>query len=104
MKRIQRKKNREFLTLSCFLQVLGKSVKPIPVMILGVIVAHKRYPLQKYLFVLMIVMGVAMFVYKDKKGSAVDADHTFGWGEALLVSISFYSGNTLISIFVSSKL
>lgn len=84
--------------------MLGKSVKPIPVMILGVIVAHKRYPLQKYLFVLMIVMGVAMFVYKDKKGSAVDADHTFGWGEALLVSFSFYSGNTLISIFRSSKL
>ena len=69
------------------LQVLGKSVKPIPVMILGVLMARKRYPLAKYLFVLMIVIGVAMFMYKPKRGgSALDADHVFGWGEALLVS------------------
>ena len=67
-------------------QVLGKSVKPIPVMILGVLVARKRYPLQKYLFVLMIVIGVALFVYKDKKtSSGVDSEHTIGWGETLLV-------------------
>ena len=66
--------------------MLGKSVKPIPVMILGVLVARKRYALQKYLFVLMIVLGVALFIYKDKKGGAIDADHTFGWGEALLVT------------------
>lgn len=46
-------------------QVLGKSVKPIPVMILGVLIAKKRYPLSKYLFVLLIVSGVALFLYKD---------------------------------------
>ncbi len=59
-------------------------------MILGVLVARKRYPLQKYLFVLMIVIGVALFVYKDKKSAAgVDADHTIGWGETLLVGVRF---------------
>ncbi|ELT90500.1 hypothetical protein CAPTEDRAFT_220847 [Capitella teleta] len=65
-------------------QVLGKSAKPIPVMLLGVLLARKRYPLQKYLFVLMIVLGVALFLFKDKK-TAADDDHTFGSGELLLM-------------------
>ena len=68
------------------LQVLGKSVKPIPVMVLGVLVAGKRYPIAKYLFVLMIVMGVALFMYKDQKSSLKEAEHTVGIGEVLLVS------------------
>ncbi|KAJ8306862.1 hypothetical protein KUTeg_014946 [Tegillarca granosa] len=48
------------------LQHVSKSAKPIPVMILGIILARKRYPAAKFLFVLMIVLGVAMFLYKDK--------------------------------------
>ena len=38
-------------------QVLGKSIKPVPVMILGVLISRKRYPLLKYICVLMIVIG-----------------------------------------------
>ncbi len=67
-------------------QVLGKSAKPIPVMLLGVLFARKRYPLVKYGCVLMIVMGVSLFIYKDSKAKALDADHAVGWGELLLVS------------------
>jgi len=80
---------RNSLTGSVFpvsLQVLGKSAKPIPVMILGVLVGRKRYPLLKYLFVMLIVVGVALFMYKDKKAAALDSDHAFGAGELLLVS------------------
>ena len=66
--------------------MLGKSAKPIPVMILGVLVGRKRYPLLKYVFVMLIVVGVALFMYKDKKAAALDADHTMGAGELLLVS------------------
>ncbi len=55
-------------------------------MILGVVLAKKRYPLQKYFFVLLIVLGVALFMFKDKSGSGVDSDHVFGFGEILLVS------------------
>ena len=51
-------------------QVVGKSCKPIPVMILGVLFGGKRYPLLKYLFVLLIVIGVALFTYKDKGSSS----------------------------------
>ena len=34
-------------------------------MILGVLLARKRYPLIKYICVLFIVLGVALFFYKD---------------------------------------
>ena len=44
------------------MQVVGKSCKPIPVMILGVIIGRKSYALKKYLFVLLIVIG-GCFVY-----------------------------------------
>ncbi|NWI41237.1 S35B1 protein, partial [Picathartes gymnocephalus] len=66
-------------------QVLGKSCKPIPVMLLGVTLLRKRYPPAKYLCVLLIVAGVALFLYKPKKGTG-DTEHVFGYGELLLVS------------------
>ena len=51
-------------------QVIAKSSKPIPVMLIGVLLANKRYRLQKYFFVLMIVVGVIMFIYKEGKAKA----------------------------------
>lgn len=38
-------------------QVIGKSIKPVPVLIFGVLFAGKRYPKLKYLAILMVVMG-----------------------------------------------
>ena len=52
-------------------QVIGKSCKPIPVMILGVLYARKSYPLKKYLFVMMIVAGVVLFMWKDQPATKV---------------------------------
>ncbi|KAL5010517.1 hypothetical protein ScPMuIL_012822 [Solemya velum] len=67
-------------------QVLGKSAKPIPVMILGIVFARKRYPHAKFLFILMIVIGVAMFLYKDSAASAKGGETSmFGVGELLLL-------------------
>lgn len=68
-------------------QVIGKSCKPIPIMIMGVFFANKRYSLQKYFFVALIVAGVAVFTYKDTKAKsgASSTGFTFGWGEALLI-------------------
>uniref|UniRef100_A0A1Y1MDJ8 Sugar phosphate transporter domain-containing protein n=1 Tax=Photinus pyralis TaxID=7054 RepID=A0A1Y1MDJ8_PHOPY len=64
-------------------QVVGKAGKPIPVMVLGVLIGRKSYPLKKYVFVLMIVIGVILFMYKDKAGSKkVDG---FGLGELLIL-------------------
>ena len=64
--------NKALMWVSYPTQVVGKSCKPIPVMVLGVLIGRKRYPLLKYLFILLIVAGVALFMYKDggKSGKA----------------------------------
>jgi len=67
-------------------QVIGKSCKPIPVMVLGVLVGGKKYPTLKYLFILMIVAGVALFMYKDSAAQkAGSGDGLLGVGELLLL-------------------
>ena len=51
-----------------FFQVVGKSCKPIPVMILGVVFGRKVYSWKKYVFTLMIVIGkldLFLFLYME---------------------------------------
>ena len=73
------------------MQVLGKSAKPIPILMFGII-AGKVYPRIKYLIVVLIVVGVALFFYKDD-GSDSNSDHELkfmhliGFGEFLIVSL-----------------
>lgn len=43
------------------IQVLAKSCKPVPVMLMGAVMG-KRYPAKKYINVFMIVLGVALFM------------------------------------------
>ncbi|XP_058036262.1 solute carrier family 35 member B1 isoform X4 [Ahaetulla prasina] len=78
-------------------QVLGKSCKPIPVMLLGVTVLKKKYPLSKYLCVLLIVTGVALFMYKPKNVGSVGDEHVFGYGELLLLLSLTLDGLTGVS-------
>lgn len=76
------------------LQVLAKSCKPIPILIFGVLFAAKKYHWKKYVFVLMIVVGVAIFLYKDKAGASRGRSmFSFGMGEFFLVNsfLSFVS-------------
>ncbi|CRK92268.1 CLUMA_CG005708, isoform A [Clunio marinus] len=47
-------------------QIIGKASKPIPVMLFGVLIGGKRIKIRKVIFVLMIVFGVMLFVFKDK--------------------------------------
>uniref|UniRef100_A0A6I8RNP7 Solute carrier family 35 member B1 n=1 Tax=Xenopus tropicalis TaxID=8364 RepID=A0A6I8RNP7_XENTR len=78
-------------------QVLGKSCKPIPVMLLGVTLLRKKYPLSKYLCVLLIVLGVALFMYKPKNTGSGGDEHTFGYGELLLLLSLTLDGLTGVS-------
>uniref|UniRef100_A0A8C4JAJ0 Solute carrier family 35 member B1 n=1 Tax=Dromaius novaehollandiae TaxID=8790 RepID=A0A8C4JAJ0_DRONO len=66
------------------------------VMLLGVTLLRKKYPLAKYLCVLLIVTGVALFMYKPKKGAGSD-DHIFGYGELLLLLSLTLDGLTGVS-------
>lgn len=54
-------------------------------MLLGVLFAHKRYGWRKYFYVLLIVTGMAIFLYKPKRGNTGAASgFQFGSGEFLL--------------------
>ena len=66
--------NKALMWVNYPTQVVGKSCKPIPVMVLGVLIGRKRYPALKYLFILLIVAGVAMFMYKDDKAKTAKSD------------------------------
>lgn len=64
-------------------QVVAKAAKPIPVMVLGVLIGRKSYSMQKYFFILLIVVGVVMFMYKE--GQENRAAENTGLGEILLI-------------------
>lgn len=82
-------------------QVVAKAAKPIPVMLLGVLIGRKSYSKQKYLFVLMIVIGVVLFMYKE--GKVNKNQENVGLGELLLIMSLSMDGLTG-AIQVSGKL
>lgn len=71
------------------IQVVGKSAKPIPVMILGVLIGRRSYPVMKYVFVVVIVTGVVLFMLKEGGAGAAGKDDSnwIGLGE-LLIALS----------------
>ena len=84
-------------------QVIGKSAKPIPVLFFGVFSGHRKYPVIKYLIVLLIVVGVIFFNYKDGGGRSNDDNQyklfdLLGAGEILVVSVEFVVGDGLMSV------
>uniref|UniRef100_A0A6I8N0V0 Solute carrier family 35 member B1 n=1 Tax=Ornithorhynchus anatinus TaxID=9258 RepID=A0A6I8N0V0_ORNAN len=80
-------------------QVLGKSCKPIPVMLLGVTLLKKSYPKAKYVCVLLIVAGVALFLYRPRTGGGGGGggEHVVGYGELLLLLSLTLDGLTGVS-------
>lgn len=50
-------------------QVLAKSCKPIPVMLMGLVVMKRTYPLAKYLFVTLMCAGIILFSYNPNKAA-----------------------------------
>lgn len=76
-------------------QVIAKSSKPIPVMLIGVLLAHKRYTIQKYFFVLMIVVGVILFIFQDGKSKEGSSDNHIG---LILIGMSLLSDGVLGAI------
>lgn len=69
-------------------QVIGKACKPIAVLILGIFWAGKRYGMKKFCCILIIVIGVALFMYnpeKAAKSSTSGSDSVIGFGEFLLI-------------------
>ncbi|CAG8469370.1 9684_t:CDS:1 [Diversispora eburnea] len=71
-------KHIDYLTL-----VLGKSCKLIPVMLMNIILYRKKFPLYKYVVVVLITMGVSGFmllhpVSENKKKTPVSTSSLYG--------------------------
>lgn len=73
-------------------QVIAKSAKPIPVMLLGVVIGRKSYPLKKYFYTFMIVVGVAIFMYKVDKNR--ETSNNTSYGQFLILFSLFMNGVT----------
>uniref|UniRef100_A0A182VYW0 Sugar phosphate transporter domain-containing protein n=1 Tax=Anopheles minimus TaxID=112268 RepID=A0A182VYW0_9DIPT len=76
------------------MQVVAKAAKPIPVMLLGVLVGRKSYTLQKYFFVVLIVVGVVLFMFKDNKTNSDTVLEHESVGQLLLVLSLLMDGLT----------
>lgn len=63
-------------------------------MVLGVLIGRKSYPLRKYFFVFLIVVGVVLFMYKDQAKKAIDSSSGMGVGELLLILSLIMDGLT----------
>ena len=70
-----------FLLVLCFCFKL--------VMILGVLLARKRYPLIKYLCVMLIVCGVALFMYKEVRNLYSNWMYELHFVKALTSKLSY---------------
>jgi UDP-galactose transporter B1 len=71
-------------------QVLAKSIKIVPVMLMRIVTVGKRYSLQEYLNVAFISLGIAVFILSGKKAAAKAASGAaavpFNWtGMGLLL-------------------
>lgn len=85
-------------SLSYPMQVVGKSAKPIPVMILATLIGGRRYFIQSYFFVLLIVVGIIVFFLEKNRMEMAEErirknysiveyvdKNSFGMGEILLI-------------------
>eukprot|EP00510_Aplanochytrium_minuta_P000955 CAMPEP_0184012898 /NCGR_PEP_ID=MMETSP0954-20121128/4703_1 /TAXON_ID=627963 /ORGANISM="Aplanochytrium sp, Strain PBS07" /LENGTH=265 /DNA_ID=CAMNT_0026293007 /DNA_START=23 /DNA_END=817 /DNA_ORIENTATION=- len=66
-------------------QVLGKSSKLIPVMIMGIVIQKKSYPAYEYAVALFILAGVALFMISEKSSQVDQENETTLAGLILLV-------------------
>lgn len=60
-------------------QVLGKSLKPVAVILSNTIFLGIRYPLSKYLVVAAITLGITLYSWDPNRGGTVDSS-TLGLG------------------------
>jgi len=72
------------------IQVLAKSCKPVPVMLMGTFMG-KRYDLRKYMNVVMIVIGVALFMGGGDNSKGKDDDEKSSSSQMLGILLLFIS-------------
>lgn len=59
-------------------QVLAKSCKMIPVMLMRIVINGKRYKLREYVNVVLITIGISVFTFYSKKAKGEASNSLFG--------------------------
>eukprot|EP01012_Entosiphon_sulcatum_P057597 TRINITY_DN8139_c0_g1_i1.p1 TRINITY_DN8139_c0_g1~~TRINITY_DN8139_c0_g1_i1.p1 ORF type:complete len:318 (-),score=52.25 TRINITY_DN8139_c0_g1_i1:303-1256(-) len=77
------------------LQVLVKSCKPIPVLLGEVIVARQRHNAQKYISVVLLSLGIAVFFLGAPSGKSSNGESEYAWTAELGIGIAL----VLVSLF-----
>mmetsp|Transcript_15553 Transcript_15553/g.20254 ORF Transcript_15553/g.20254 Transcript_15553/m.20254 type:complete len:545 (+) Transcript_15553:63-1697(+) len=73
-------------------QVLARSCKPVPVMLIGALLG-KKYPRRKYINVMFIVIGVALFMGGSRTSKEGDIDMNES-SNVTDISVSFLNNNS----------
>ncbi|TKC50584.1 hypothetical protein EI555_011517 [Monodon monoceros] len=89
-------RTRSWLYAACSVSYLGAMVSSNSALQFVNYPTQKKYPMAKYLCVLLIVAGVALFMYKPKKVVGIE-EHTVGYGELLLLLSLTLDGLTGVS-------
>jgi len=72
------------------IQVLAKSCKPVPVMLMGALMG-KKYPMKKYINVFLIVLGVGLFMGGGSGGKHKDPESAEGAQQIVGIILLFIS-------------
>mmetsp|Transcript_8575 Transcript_8575/g.13060 ORF Transcript_8575/g.13060 Transcript_8575/m.13060 type:complete len:329 (+) Transcript_8575:1-987(+) len=73
-------------------QVLGKSCKPVFVIVMQFFILRRIYPAIKYISVVVVVLGIALFFYNPEKPS--DGKETSVYGLLLILASLMFDGGT----------
>eukprot|EP01132_Coremiostelium_polycephalum_P003083 gene3083-3854_t len=72
-------------------QVLAKSCKPIPVMLMGILFFKRKYSILKYFIVVIITVGIAIFMLPNSNKYTKEHPHML-YGNILLLSSLLMDG------------
>lgn len=75
-------------------QILSKSCKVIPVMLMGKLVSSKVYPWYDYLMAMLVSMGVALFLLATKTNGVSHMSSTTGVGLVILFCYMWFDSFT----------
>jgi len=75
-------------------QALAKACKPIPVMLMGILLFSKRYHWSKYITVAIITGGIAVFVWEQEEVTSKTGNDPGFFGILMLLCSLFMDGVT----------
>jgi len=76
--------------VDCTTKTVAKSVKPIPIMVLGFIFRGERFHYLRYIAIFMVTSGITLFMLELQRGKSVEAEITAGWIGFLLSGAALF--------------